>query len=148
MRRKEEDPCAHTKTERKRVREEEKEEGREKERERERRIAIFRAKSSYQEKQQVKGFRPAFFYRRRIFLGDWQAHVASLRDFASLDSLLFVGRATGTMKRETSARPSSGHDGISDINLQNEFILQRRIRDAMVIKINRRHSLCRRTSCT
>jgi len=32
-------------------------------------IAIFRAEFSYQEKQQVKGFRPAFFYRRRIFLG-------------------------------------------------------------------------------
>lgn len=61
----------------------------------------FPSESPYQEKQQIKRFRPEFFYRRRIFPDDCErAHVASLRDFASLDSLLFVRRGHKTRDRQ------------------------------------------------
>lgn len=84
-------------------------------------IAIFRAESSHREKQQIKRFRPAFFYRRRIFLGDCErAHVASLRDFVSLDSLLFVRRGEHETRdrqidRQTDRQTGPGHNGFSDL---------------------------------
>lgn len=67
-----------------------------------------------------------------------RAHVASLRDFASLDSLLFVqyGGHDETRDRRIDKRTGSGHDDISDLVCNDVSVLYSRY----LIKIG--HSPC------
>lgn len=80
-------------------------------------IAIFRAESSYQEKQQVKRFRPAFFYRQADISRRLRAHVALAPRFRFIGFVIIrtARRARWNERQIGIDRRENERNGISDL---------------------------------